>query len=169
MDDPPPGYFVNLAPVSRSCWSFTRPFIIARPRYRGRCHVLTIGPRGIFAAIYENKNMERIIYKRAQKVYPLRHDYNELDHISSAGLNINKYSSEQRTDGPGSWKYVSPCCQNRPFCKINSLTRAIKWFTVTIIMRKLPVDHEKCKAWIMTGLANNIQYCEYQFKDHYEY
>ena len=132
-------------------------------------NVLTIGPRGIFAAIYENKNMERIIYKRAQKVYPLCHDYNELDHISSAGLNINKYSSEQRTYGPGPWKYVSPCCQNRPFCKINSLTRAIKWFTVTIIMRKLPLDHEKCKAWIMNGLANNIQYCEYQFKDHYEY
>ena len=35
------------------------------------------------------------------------------------GVNINKYSSEQRTHAPGSWH--GPCCQNRPFCKINSL------------------------------------------------
>ena len=82
------------------------------------CHVLSIGPRGIFAAIYENKNMERIIYQRTQKKAAMI--TMNRRHLSSAGLNINKYSSEQRTYGPGSWKYP-------PVVKIDHFARLIVW------------------------------------------
>ena len=117
-----PGYFVNLAPR-------VTELLILHPTIHhqtspdrdigGRgCHVLSIGPRGIFAAIYENKNMERIIYQRTQKKAAMI--TMNRRHLSSAGLNINKYSSEQRTYGPGSWKYP-------PVVKIDHFARLIVW------------------------------------------
>lgn len=108
MDDPPPARVILLtsppAPVCHGAVDPSPDHSSSDRDIGGRCHVLSIGPRGIFAAIYENKNMERIIYQRAPKKAAALCAMITMNwrHLSSAGLNINKYSSEQRTYGPGS-------------------------------------------------------------------